>query len=353
MALATQCPHCNTTFRVASDQLKLRGGIVRCGACHEVFDGNATLVDMAPAAPSLSEKFDVEVAEIEEKIAHEEEVQHAIETLDFDTSFDPYGALPKPEPAPAIEIDFDLNLEPPAAAAAEPEPEPEPEPEERTEPPFDAPMEQIVLDEPSILPLRPSADELEAQAAPEPESEPEPAAEELHDEPEFVRRSREQEQAARKKKILMIAGSALLALALAAQGVTTFRNVIAARFPQLIPALTAACVQLRCKLELPMQIETLAIDAGELQTLGGDTFSLVTALRNQGALAQAWPHIELTLTDANDKALLRRVLAPADYLPKGAAVARGFAAHSEQPVKLYFSVTQIKASGYKIAVFYP
>ncbi|MFL6707825.1 MAG: zinc-ribbon domain-containing protein, partial [Massilia sp.] len=41
MALATICPHCHTTFRVASDQLKLRGGIVRCGACHEVFDGNA------------------------------------------------------------------------------------------------------------------------------------------------------------------------------------------------------------------------------------------------------------------------------------------------------------------------
>ena len=46
MALATKCPHCNTTFRVASDQLKLRGGIVRCGTCQQVFDGNAALVDL-------------------------------------------------------------------------------------------------------------------------------------------------------------------------------------------------------------------------------------------------------------------------------------------------------------------
>ena len=45
MALATRCPHCQTTFRVASDQLKLRGGIVRCGTCQQVFDGNAALVD--------------------------------------------------------------------------------------------------------------------------------------------------------------------------------------------------------------------------------------------------------------------------------------------------------------------
>ncbi|WP_308602554.1 zinc-ribbon domain-containing protein [Massilia sp. Dwa41.01b] len=45
-------------FRVASDQLKLRGGIVRCGACQEIFDGSASLVDLdklaarAPAAPT-------------------------------------------------------------------------------------------------------------------------------------------------------------------------------------------------------------------------------------------------------------------------------------------------------------
>ncbi|HVL76980.1 MAG TPA: MJ0042-type zinc finger domain-containing protein, partial [Noviherbaspirillum sp.] len=39
MALATQCPHCRTTFRVAHDQLKLRAGLVRCGACKQIFNG--------------------------------------------------------------------------------------------------------------------------------------------------------------------------------------------------------------------------------------------------------------------------------------------------------------------------
>ena len=38
MALTTQCPHCSTIFRVASDQLKLRAGLVRCGACEDVFN---------------------------------------------------------------------------------------------------------------------------------------------------------------------------------------------------------------------------------------------------------------------------------------------------------------------------
>lgn len=44
MALATRCPHCQTTFRVAHDQLKLRAGLVRCGACKEIFNGVDNLV---------------------------------------------------------------------------------------------------------------------------------------------------------------------------------------------------------------------------------------------------------------------------------------------------------------------
>src|SRR5215475_11209222 len=83
MALATKCPHCHTVFRVALDQLKLRGGIVRCGACNDIFDGNAALVDPAatvavapavapvpvpaPAAPKLD--LDEPATAVEQKPA--------------------------------------------------------------------------------------------------------------------------------------------------------------------------------------------------------------------------------------------------------------------------------------------
>lgn len=43
MALATTCPKCNTSFRVAPDQLALRRGMVRCGLCQNVFSGMANL----------------------------------------------------------------------------------------------------------------------------------------------------------------------------------------------------------------------------------------------------------------------------------------------------------------------
>nr|WP_311526443.1 DUF3426 domain-containing protein [uncultured Ralstonia sp.] len=52
--LAARCPNCQTAFRVVADQLRLRGGLVRCGRCNHVFDGRGHLIELgavvAPAA---------------------------------------------------------------------------------------------------------------------------------------------------------------------------------------------------------------------------------------------------------------------------------------------------------------
>src|SRR5450830_1008115 len=133
MALATKCPHCNTIFRVAADQLKLRGGIVRCGTCKEVFDGNAALVDPAAALPFLPSAPTSQAPAA--PVVHEEPIY----SLDFDTSFDPFGILPDAaqieDEAEKIELDLDIGDELPVSAPApvtgiktEAAPEPEPEP---------------------------------------------------------------------------------------------------------------------------------------------------------------------------------------------------------------------------------
>lgn len=41
--LITECPNCDTRFRVTESQLQVAGGRVRCGACLVVFDGTAHL----------------------------------------------------------------------------------------------------------------------------------------------------------------------------------------------------------------------------------------------------------------------------------------------------------------------
>lgn len=39
MIRITQCPHCQTLFKVTDDQLKLYNGAVRCGVCQQIFNG--------------------------------------------------------------------------------------------------------------------------------------------------------------------------------------------------------------------------------------------------------------------------------------------------------------------------
>jgi len=188
---------------------------------------------------------------------------------------------------------------------------------------------------------------------PEVEAAAEAMAGPADDEPGFVKRERHRERYGRATTIALCLGIVLMLGALAAQGLTTFRNQLAAAMPSLKPALVAACKPLGCKVELPSQIDELAIEQGELQTLSENTFSFSTSLKNSSGSAQAWPHIELVLDDANDKTVLRRVLAPRDYLDPEVEIAQGFPARSEQPVKLYFELKQPRVSGYHIAVFYP
>ena len=401
MALATVCPHCNTRFRVASDQLKLRGGIVRCGACNQVFDGNATLIDLPPPpapaapeppasdgapAPSASAAPDAEVAALDVRQAAPGQASH--HALDFDSMYDPLESVaaptpwrqPEAEPAalPELEIDeeivafalpddqydqqdrYDRHDQPEATPApsnpvlpALPMPDPDgadtdPAPRgglARTARRNAARRQRAAAENASLAAPAPDAEE-----AKEPDEADEPDAAE---EPEFVTRGRLREQTVRSRRLAMGAGSALLALVLLAQGLTTFRNVLAARFPQWKPVLVASCALFGCRVELPAQIDALSVETGELQALGANTFSYATLLRNPGSLAQAWPHLELALLDANGKTLVRRVFAPADYLPREVLAAPGFAPRSEQPVKLIFELNQLKPSGYLIAIFYP
>lgn len=574
MALATQCPHCGTMFRVASDQLKLRGGIVRCGACQEIFDGSATLVDLdklpargaaaappAPAPPSASsavspadspadspaaspadspsaaaptapavppstslsdstpaqadaapdEELPFTIVAGDDEASSSDASAHApdaapedqpVYTLDFDHTFDPLGILPKvaapegeaqagtgAEPTgtdaqPARPADADgeidaLDLLQPWSRPSEPHPAPQPVavaavPAE-VAPPDAAPPDAALPDArlpateraageaaapAAAVALEPQAEEAlqappaapaararvpdsagryepafglpvdeELVAAPLPDHEPEPRLEPVAaapqpartrprtddapplltresaasvvtppappvtgplpaartpaarraekaaarrsklvptkiepapklraaeiDEPEFVKRSRQQEQSGRTRRIAMLAGSIALLLVLVAQGMVTFRNALAARFPAAKPALVSGCALLGCRVELPAQVDHLTIETGELTTLGGGAYSFTTELRNTGATAQAWPSLELALTDADEKPLVRRVFAPTDYLAAGTPLANGMAPGAEQAIKLHFRVDDLKPSGYHIAVFYP
>ncbi|HVL76467.1 MAG TPA: DUF3426 domain-containing protein, partial [Noviherbaspirillum sp.] len=175
------------------------------------------------------------------------------------------------------------------------------------------------------------------------------------DEPSFVRQGRRRQRMGRLATVTMSAGSVLLLVALIAQSAYVFRDQLAARFPQTAPWLHEACAYLGCQVGLPAQIEAVAIESSELQTLAPNTstLGLTVLLRNHGTVAQSWPYLELTLNDNAGKVLARRVFAPSEYLPGGSNPRTGFAARSEQPVRLFFEPEGIQPSGYRVYVFYP
>ncbi|MBD8724534.1 zinc-ribbon domain-containing protein [Oxalobacteraceae sp. CFBP 13708] len=358
MALATQCPHCGTQFRVAADQLKLRGGIVRCGACQQIFDGNSALIDLAAGpAPVVAAPADAPADESPT------------------TSSPPVDETPVETLAPVSE----------PVAPQEPDPEPAPMPVSTPEPdtlPAPEPSREHTADSigpPTLLlressggsppiassvPASPRNRAAEARArrvkaappriddAPKPPPPP-PKPKPDIDEPEFVRSTRQREASSKTTRIALAVGSVLLLIVLVLQAAVSFRDVLAARHPGLRPALVSTCALLGCSVNLPARPEQLVIETGELITLGGNAYTFSTVLRNQGDMALAWPSLELTLNDLDDKPLVRRVFAPRDYAGAAAAAPTGFAARGEQQVRIHFRLEGAEPSGYHIAVFYP
>lgn len=48
----TRCPQCRTTFALTHEQLNARGGVVKCGKCHQVFRGDQYLTKSLPQPQS-------------------------------------------------------------------------------------------------------------------------------------------------------------------------------------------------------------------------------------------------------------------------------------------------------------
>lgn len=75
-SFVTQCPHCQTSFRVSHAQLSVARGVVRCGSCLQVFNaakqlleqaGKETILPVAPAIVETAEPAEPEPRAISQK----------------------------------------------------------------------------------------------------------------------------------------------------------------------------------------------------------------------------------------------------------------------------------------------
>lgn len=171
--------------------------------------------------------------------------------------------------------------------------------------------------------------------------------------PEFL-----EEQAPRARYAVAWGLAALLAsAALVGQLAYYYRTEIATLMPQTRAFLAEGCRLLDCELHLPRRPDLLSIESSDLQADNRrDSLIVLNAvIRNRAPFAQEHPALELTLTDAADKALVRRVLRPSEYMQAAAReqLAQGIGPGGESVVRVHFDTRGVRATGYRLYLFYP
>lgn len=146
----------------------------------------------------------------------------------------------------------------------------------------------------------------------------------------------------------------LALLMLLGQTIFLMRTQIASSLPRTKPLLEQACALIGCTVEFPRDEEALRIEDSDLQPLPDhdDVIQLTATITNKAPFTQAYPLLEVTLTDMYGAPVLRRTLQPQEYLPPGTVVKNGLAAKSDVEVNFMFA-RGVAATGYKMEIRYP
>lgn len=390
----THCPNCQTQFFVSEDQLKQHGGLVRCGQCLHVFNAKEQFVMHAADTqtelklPNTDQPANIQPATIQSSSIQSDSNQadtgsqnhsqtEATQFIPASDSADSTAALTQPST-----IQESVTLAKPSAIEADP----------ATQSSW-PPLEQIAdltpaadTSQPASQPVPPVAEQAssialngnstsqagtESQAyteysttatpgntAPQAAYEISPnmmASSQSHyvNDPAAHAKLDGRKSIQRYRWLWAIAVVLLLGLAMA-QSTYFLRNTIAMYYPGLKPYLIQACQPLQCSIELPKQIEWIIIDDSDMQEDPdhAGVMRLSSMLYNKAGFVQAYPNLELTLTDTDDNAVLRRVFKPAEYLPADTDIANGFKAGGEIKVKLAITAQQVSVAGYRLFVTY-
>ena len=332
--LAARCTACGTVFRVVPDQLRVAGGLVRCGRCSAVFNAAESLIHLEAGTPVAT----------------------------------PVAAATSHVPAEPG-TDFDLQIAPPEPDLPDPPALPEPpEPEPTAAHPTEAAAHFALAppdDGTETVPALGSRDpffEEEAQheiafatttlAEPQAEAarEVDPHAE-RDDVPSFVRSA---DRAQRWRSPRTRAGLFMLlllgVLGIGTQATHSYRDLIAARWPQTRPVLDALCGALSCRIEPALSIESLAVESsGLVRVEKSGVYKLQVALRNRAAMGVAVPALDLTLSDAQGKPIARRVLRATELGVNMATLSAG----RELAMQATLQAATEPVAGYTIELFYP
>lgn len=344
------CPYCDATFNIGQAQLETDQGLVRCGRCMQIFDVHTCFVPNQPN-PQLDLPILTELDFTNDQTANQSTDEATVTTSSLLSSsssnnsqiigYTDFTELPE-EGNQAITY---TPFEPEVIGNSH-----------FTEPPEDddqvnvygAEIEPAVADEFDAIETLLAVEEHDEQNTSH-------VAKALVIKPAALQESGEVDyEFSRKPPKWPWAVAAFISLlVLMVQAIYLFRVEIAASFPVIKPSFVSACRVLKCNVPLPQNVNLMSIESSGLKDAPQNHVVLEALLRNHASYAQAFPNLELTLTDYQDSPQARRIFKPADYLSPAENEATGLLPNHEINIKLHLDTMDIKPSGYRLMLLYP
>ena len=367
-SFVTQCPHCQSRFRVNHAQLSVARGVVRCGSCLQVFNAARQLLEQRAHAPEpeqpvialppeapraisqkqwTAEELDLDNLDLDEELAKLErrEIQHTLPVgaerrqpgAERRQKEDALSASRETVKAEEEKWAASLFSEPPEERTNVSEDEPEstkvPATKQRTEPsmshhidaiddetPLRASPDDDDID-PPFTPLTQSADEPEPEERPQlRRKRPRPEAgvhddllQDLEDDPLHLYAQKRPQGLGRRliwMLLVLIAAAGLAGQYIAYQ----FDDL--ARQDAYRPWFQQLCPTLGCT--VPSRVDIAHIKSSNLVVRSHPEFAgalVVDAIiYNRATFSQPFPLLELRFADLNGSLIASRRFKPAEYL---------------------------------------
>ena len=371
-SFVTQCPHCQTSFRVTHHQLSLARGVVRCGACLQVFNAARQLLEQSAATdaasapeaarvaseplpaqppqqgsePSLDDlDLDHELARLERRSGTRDRRAEATDerlharrdepdTDEHDAGDVPFGNARDDHP------ELDLPQEPVPPLIVEQALDPEPAPGDRTEPSLSSlefenddqaqaerrndPHLTATVERPVSEPVLPDDAEERLEPGLVAQAERPGRKEHLVDVVDDPLRLDWQKPRPDWRKRLLWGGLVVLAAGLLAFQYLWFHFDELARQDRYRPWFQQLCPALGCS--VPTRVDIARIKSSNLVVRSHPDFKgalIVDAIiYNRAPFAQPFPLLELRFSDLNGQLIASRRFKPAEYL-SGELAGRG------------------------------
>lgn len=332
----TQCPYCQTRFRLKHSQLNAARGAVRCGACLQVFnavkqitEGSAPPAAPAPRAVTASTSSPNTAAPSQAKVApkpfliHDDMDLGDLDDIDLDAEL---ARLEQEEQQRNQALSEDLAKQQ-ALSTIDSEPTKEDE-----SPRFDDWSDELLAQEPVAQLSSVVTDDPEQEESANPQSdgsspnfsapkepvrmEPLPLGNQLPNFSDGPLRLDWQPKKSPWRRWLFWGALNLSAVVLLLGQYTYHNFAQLARQEQTRPWLERLCPIIHC--QLPSKVDVSQIKSSNLLVRSHPEFSgalLVDAIiYNRASFAQPFPLLKLSFSDRNGQLLASRLFKPAEYL---------------------------------------